>query len=49
MTPPQRSRRFKPSRLAARLVPVLLVILALALLVTIIIVVLSVVGVMPGR
>ncbi len=49
MTPPQRSRRFKPSRLAARLVPILLAILALALLATVIVVILAVAGVTPGH
>ncbi len=42
------SKRFKPSRLAERLIPVFLVLLLTGLLVTILIVILSVLGVIPA-
>lgn len=42
------SKRFKPSALTERLVPLVLVLLALALLATLVIVVLAVLGVTPG-
>jgi hypothetical protein len=42
------SRRFDSSRLIARLVPVLLIILALALVVTLVIIGMSLAGVTPS-
>jgi hypothetical protein len=45
---PRPSRRFNSNRLASRLVPVILVILALLLVATLVIVVLSMAGLTPG-
>ena len=42
------SKRFKPSRLSERLVPILLVILLIGLSATLLIVVLSMLGIIPS-
>jgi hypothetical protein len=42
------SKRFSPTRLAERLVPVLLIILALVLVATLVIIGLAVAGIVPG-
>lgn len=46
--PPRRSRRFNPTTLTERLVPVVLGILVVALLVTLLVITLSVFGLTPG-
>ena len=44
----RKSRRFNPTRLSERLVPLLLILLVLGLVVTVAITVLAVLGLMPS-
>jgi len=48
MTEPRRSKRFSPSAVTEKLIPVLLAVLLLSLLAVIVIVALSLLGVIPS-